>query len=51
MHLHAPDMAVFHRLSQSLGCKVFRALAGIKHAATQIHRISAILHGGFQGVH
>ena len=33
MHLNAPDVAVFHRLGEGLGSKVFRALAGIKHSA------------------
>ena len=51
MHLHAPDVAVFHRVHQGLGGKVFRALAGVQTAHAQIHRVGTVLHRGSQGFH
>ena len=51
MDLHAPDMAVFHRVHQGLGGKVFRALTGVQIAHAQIHGIGAVLDRGTEGFH
>ena len=51
MHLHAPDMAVFHRLVKGGDRKILRALARIKAAAAKIHGIGTVLYRGLQGFH
>ena len=51
MHLHAPNVAVFHRVHKGLGGKILRALAGVQVADTQVHRVGAVLHRGPQGFH
>ena len=51
MDLHAPDVAVGHRLLQLFQGKVFRAPAGVERVEAQIDRVGPILHGSPQRVH
>ena len=51
MHLCAAHMAVGDRLLKLVRGKIPRAHAGIKHAAAQIDRVRAVLHGGTQRFH
>ena len=51
VHLHAPDMTIFHRLAQLVGGEIFGALAGIKAACAQIYCVGSVLHCGAQRNH
>ena len=51
MHRNTPDMAVFHRVHQGLGCEIFGALAGIELSAAKIYRVCTVLNGSAQGFH
>ena len=51
VHIHAPDVAVFHRIHQSLGGEILGALAGVQIPHAQVHRVGTVLHRGPQGLH
>ena len=51
VNLHAPDVAVLHRLGQGLRCKILCALPRVKHAAAQVNGVGAVLHRGPEGLH